>query len=193
MYLIGPLNLVNLGVRILLLNLTKCLKTAGIDATELKAPELKIGFRLADLSDDPFSLVFREIERVIDLNGFSLKIPAISVIEISDSALNSPAIFAAAVFLSTLSFCPNSLLSSGATVLNSSKRAVISPFFPRRRTRACSISCSVLQVRPAISAIRASILSLISNINFSAKVINFSILLPADIRWLSHNRCDIHP
>ena len=48
MYLIGPLNLVNLGVRILLLNLTKCLKAAGIDAAELKAPELKIGFRLAD-------------------------------------------------------------------------------------------------------------------------------------------------
>ena len=78
MDLIGPLNLVYLGIRILLLNLTKCLKATGINAAKLNAPELKLGLRLADLIDDCFSLVFREIKRVIDLNSLSLKVLAVS-------------------------------------------------------------------------------------------------------------------
>ena len=49
-----------------------------------------------------------------------------------------------AAFFSSLSFCPYSRLSSGAMVRNCSIRAVISPFFPRKRIRACSASLCVV-------------------------------------------------
>ena len=88
----------------------------------------------------------------------------------SDSADDfSSSILETAVCLSTLSFCPNSRFISGATVLNSSNKAVISPFLPRRRTLRASISCSFKFFSPAISAIRASIFSLISILFFSIK------------------------
>ena len=52
----------------------------------------------------------------------------------------SDSIFSAALVLSSFRHLPNSLLSSGATVRNSSNRRVISPFFPRSFTLSSSTS-----------------------------------------------------
>ena len=74
MYFICALDLKNFSIRVLLLDLAECLKTTGIDSAELIAPELKVRFRGTNLLDDLFSLVFGEVERIVDLDGLSLKV-----------------------------------------------------------------------------------------------------------------------
>ena len=78
MYLICALNLINLGGGILLLNLAKCLKAAGIDTTQLESPELKAVLSLANLFKDSFSLILREVEGIVYLDGLSLEVLSIS-------------------------------------------------------------------------------------------------------------------
>ena len=109
----------------------------------------------------------------------------------------SSSILAAASFFRTFSFWPNSLLSSGAMVRNSSKSFVISPFLPRRRTLASSISFSVLQVRFLTSASNCSICSFIVKIQYfkNANVMIFQqsfIICPQAFSSLPPRRGSFH-
>ena len=74
MYFVSALDLINLGIGILFLNLAKSLETTGIDPTEFIAPELQARLSRTNLLDGLFSLVLGEIERIVDLDGLSLKV-----------------------------------------------------------------------------------------------------------------------
>ena len=67
--LICALDLVNLGIRILLLDLAKRLETVRLNTAEFKAPKVKFVLAYTDIFDDLSPLVLRQIERITDLNG----------------------------------------------------------------------------------------------------------------------------
>ena len=78
MYLVCAHNFVDLGVRVLFLKLAQSLETTGIDAAKLKGGKGKFILALAGALDNLASLVLGKIERVADLDGLALEIPAIS-------------------------------------------------------------------------------------------------------------------